>query len=330
MNTTVEALLVSVVVPTCGRPNLLRRCLFALVRQRIAGNTYEIVVADDGHSDETRQLVRRLDRTNADGPRVRYVRSPTARGGPAGARNAGWHAARAPVIAFTDDDTIPARDWLSEGLRALEPGIASVTGRTRVPVPLAPTDWHRNTAGLERGEFITANCFVRREVLEDIGGFDERFRRPWREDSDLHFAMLERELRVERAPRALVLHPVRDAPWGVSAKIQRNVYFDALLYKKHPHLYRTRISSGAPLRYYVAVATLGVGVVGLLRGAPLVAAGAGAVWLAWTVGFTAYRLRHTSRDPRHVAEMFYTSAVIPPLAVYWRIAGALRFKVVFA
>lgn len=322
--------LVSVVVPTCGRPSLLHRCLLALLRQRLPGDAFEIIVADDGHSDETQALVRRLDALHREGPRLRYTRSPHPRGGPAGARNAGWHVASAPVIAFTDDDTIPSRDWLAEGLRAMEPGIASVTGRTQVPLPSAPTDWQRNTAGLERGEFITANCFVRREVLEEIGGFDERYRRPWREDSDLHFAMLERGMRIAHAPRALVMHPVREAPWGVSTKIQKNVYFDALLFKKHPELYRARISAGPPLRYYFAVGALGVGVGGLLAGAPLVALAGGATWLAWTVGFAAYRLRHTSRHPRHVAEMLYTSAVIPPLAIYWRIAGALHFRVAFA
>jgi len=322
--------LVSVVVPTCGRPTLLQRCLQALVRQTLSGDAYEIVVTDDGHSDETRALVARIDAANPGGPRVRYVRSQAPRSGPATARNAGWHAAHAPVIAFTDDDTIPSREWLREGLRAVQPGVAAVTGRTHVPLPPAPTDWERNTAGLERGEFITANCFVRREVLEDAGGFDERYRRPWREDSDLHFTILERGLRIEQAPLALVIHPVREAPWGVSARIQQNVYFDALLFKKHPQLYRTRISSGPPLRYYFAVGALAVGIIGAIGGMPFVAAGGLGAWLLWTLGFTAYRLRGASLSPRHIAEMLYTSAVIPPLALYWRIAAALRFKVAFA
>lgn len=322
--------LVSVVVPTCGRPTLLQRCLQALMRQTLPGDAYEIVVTDDGHSEETRTLVARIDAVNPGGPRVRYVRSRAPRSGPATARNAGWHSAHAPVIAFTDDDTIPSREWLREGLRALQPGVAAVTGRTHVPLPPAPTDWERNTAGLERGEFITANCFVRREVLEDAGGFDERYRRPWREDSDLHFTILERGLRIEQAPLALVIHPVREAPWGVSARIQQNVYFDALLFKKHPQLYRTRISSGPPLRYYFAVGALAVGIIGAIGGMPFVAAGGLGAWLLWTLGFTAYRLRGASLSPRHIAEMLYTSAVIPPLALYWRIAGALRFKVAFA
>src|SRR5690348_17598480 len=98
-----------------------------------------------------------------------------------------------------------------------------------MPLPVMPTDYERNESGLERAEFITANCFVRRGVLERLSGFDESFRMPWREDSDLHFRLLEAGFRVARAEDAIVVHPVRPAPWGVSLRQQKKVVFDALL-----------------------------------------------------------------------------------------------------
>ena len=55
-----------------------------------------------------------------------------------------------------------------------------------MPLPLQPTDYELNAAGLQRSEFVTANCFYRRAALAAAGGFDERFRAPWREDSDLY------------------------------------------------------------------------------------------------------------------------------------------------
>jgi GT2 family glycosyltransferase len=144
---------------------------------------------------------------------VRYV---PVRGnhGPAAARNVGWRAAGAPLVAFTDDDTVPGKDWLAAGLAAFDsdPEVAAVTGRTVVPLPPRPTDYQRNEAGLESAEFITADCFCRRDVLEAVGGFDERFTDAWREDSDLHFALLERGAKVVRADKAVVVHPVRPAP----------------------------------------------------------------------------------------------------------------------
>src|SRR5437588_356229 len=80
--------------------------------------------------------------------------------------------------------------------------------------------------GLERAEFVTANCFVRRSVLERLGGFDETFRMPWREDADLQFRLLEAGCTIAAAPAALIVHPVRPAPWGVSLRQQRKVMFD--------------------------------------------------------------------------------------------------------
>lgn len=319
---------VSVVVPTYRRPDLLDRCLSALAAQGLDGAAYEIIVADDAASDATRGQV---EAWAARGPAaVRYV-AVTATQGPAGARNAGWRSARGEVVAFTDDDTIPGPGWLRAGLAAFaaDPDVDAATGRVVVPLPEDPTDYQRNEAGLEGAEFVTANCFVRRAVLEFLGGFDERFTAAWREDSDLHFKLLADGRRIVAAPAAVVVHPVRPAPWGISLRQQRKSRFDALLYKKHPHLYRSRIRAGPPWEYYASVGAIAAAVAGAAaRQPPLAAAGVGA-WLVLTARFCARRLRRTSRAPRHVAEMLVTSALIPPLSIFWRLYGALRFRVLF-
>ena len=54
-----------------------------------------------------------------------------------------------------------------------------------------------------------------------------------------------------------------------------------------------------------------------------------ALWLGMTALFCARRLRATSREPGHILEMAVTSALIPPLAVFWRLQGAWRFRVAF-
>ena len=194
-------MLVSVVVPTFRRPELLARCLEALLRQRLPADKYEVIVADDAASEETRQLVQSL----ASGKHcLRYVPVKGAHG-PAAARNVGWKGARGQIIAFTDDDCIPDSGWLVAGAERLaDPAVAAVTGQTIVPLPPRPTDHERNTAGLERSEFITANCFCRREVLAALGGFDERFTTAWREDSDLHFRLLDRGATIVRQASAVV------------------------------------------------------------------------------------------------------------------------------
>ena len=283
---------VSVVVPTCGRPDLLRRCLAALEAQTLSAEQIEIIVVDDTRS----------------------------RLGPASARNRGWRRANSNLVAFTDDDTVPEPRWLERALAAFRPGVDAVVGRIVMPIPPTPTDYERNESGLERTEFATANVLVRKAVLQRIGGFDESFRLAWREDSDLQFRMLRAGCTIVRADDAVVVHPVRPAPWGVSVKQQKKVMFDALLFRKHPELYRARIRRAPRWDYYVVVASLLLSVSSpwwLL------------VWGVLTARFCLHRLRGTSKSPAHIAEMVVTSILIPPLSVFWRLVGALRFRTAF-
>lgn len=318
----------SVVVPTYHRPDLLDRCLSALAAQDLDAASFEVIVADDAASEATRrQVAAWADRTSV---AMQYIPVSSTRG-PAGARNAGWRSAQGEIIAFTDDDCIPTPGWLRAGLDAFAegPDVNAATGRMIVPLPDDPTDYQRNEAGLEEAEFVTANCFVRRGALEAIGGFDERFTAAWREDSDLQFNLLKAGRRIVRAPGAVVVHPVRPAPWGISLRQQRKTLFDALLYKKHPELYRGQIRPRPPWDYYASVAAIAAAVAGVAAGATLMAAAGAGSWLAITGRFCVRRLQRTSRAPRHVAEMIVTSALIPPISVFWRLYGALRFRVLF-
>ncbi|HEU4459115.1 MAG TPA: glycosyltransferase family 2 protein [Methylibium sp.] len=321
---------ISVVVPTCRRPAMLLRCLHALLSQDLSAHAYEVIVVDDGHDHATRALVEQLRRRvhARQRPALRYLR-PLRGKGPAVARNAGWRAARGELIAFTDDDTVPERDWLAQGERSLAPWQAAVHGRVRVPVSSQPTDHERMTQGLERAEFVTANAFVRRAALEKVGGFDERFTRPWREDSDLQFRLETEVGPIGEAAEAVVVHPVRPEPWGVSLRQQRNVMFDALLYKKHRQRYRQRIRATPPWHYYAIVALALVALVAAFAGAGTLAAACAAMAGAQVLWIAGRRLARTSRDPRHVAEMLATSALIPFLSVYWRLRGALHWRVWF-
>jgi glycosyltransferase involved in cell wall biosynthesis len=320
---------VSVVVPTFNRPDLLERCLAALVEQDMDSHAYDIVVADDAANMETqRQVEEWSERCAGAGPAIHYLPVRNTQG-PAAARNAGWRSARGAVIAFTDDDCIPQPGWLVAGVRAIAGGASAVSGRVVVPLPEAPTDYELNAAGLETAEFVTANCFVLRVVLAAIGGFDERFAAAWREDSDLHFDLLERGEPIAHAPDAMVVHPVRPAPWGVSLSQQRKSQYNALLYKKHPVLYRERIQAWPPRRYYAAVGLLAGMLAGIAARRPVLAAASGALWAGLTGQFVAHRLCGASRKPAHLLEMAVTSAAIPPLAVSWRLYGAVRFRTPF-
>jgi glycosyltransferase involved in cell wall biosynthesis len=324
-----HGILMSAVVPTCNRPDLLERCLAALVNQQFDPTRFEILIVDDGPSDATRAVVEKwMAQTATVGPRIFYIPSDGPHG-PAAARNRGWHAARGTVIAFTDDDTIPYPDWLAKGLAAFDGAAQVVRGRIVMPLAGLPTDYERDAKGLETAEFVTANCFCLKRVLEDLGGFDERFRYAWREDSDLHFRLLQADVDIRQAPEAVVEHPIRPARWGVSISQQKKIQFDALLYKKHPRLYRERIRASARWDYYAIVACLFAMVAALVWRQPATGLVAGACWFLLTARFCLQRLHGTIMSASHILEMIVTSAVIPPLAVFWRLVGIARFRVGF-
>ncbi|HEU4616558.1 MAG TPA: glycosyltransferase, partial [Gammaproteobacteria bacterium] len=188
---------ISVVVPSYQRLHLLHRCLAALAQSDLPAREFEIVVVHDGPSKAVRRLVQcwRSKLESSGGPEVRY-RSPR-HNGPAAARNVGWRIARGEIVAFTDDDTVPDAGWLSSALAAFDArGLDAAWGKIVMPLGLQPTDYELDAARLGQAEFATANCFCRKRVLEDVGGFDERFAIAWREDSDLYFRLLAAGARV--------------------------------------------------------------------------------------------------------------------------------------
>lgn len=315
----------SVVVPTSGRPDLLGHCLRALACQDLNPAAYEIIVVDDAGSEVTR---RQVERCADEGMAIRYLRTCKVRG-PAAARNLGWHAARGEIIAFTDDDCVPEPSWLRAGIAAFVDGVAGVSGQTIVLERHRPTDYEHNAARLAHSEFVTANCFYRREALVAAGGFDERFALPWREDTDVYFSLIARNARLVREPQARVVHEVRSSLWGASLRQQRKSEFNALLYKKHPQLYRSRIQAAPPLRYYLIDLLLLTWLLSVLTRRQRPAVYSAALWMLLTARFSLQRLVNTSKSPVHVAEMIVTSMLIPPLATFWRMRGAVRFRVPF-
>src|SRR6478609_4576243 len=103
---------VSVVIPTYNRWDKLRRVLDGYHTQSIPVADFELLVCDDGSTDETSDRVRAYA---ADAPyTLRHLRQENS--GPATARNRGLRAAEAPVVVMTDDDCVPHPDLLARHL----------------------------------------------------------------------------------------------------------------------------------------------------------------------------------------------------------------------
>jgi glycosyltransferase involved in cell wall biosynthesis len=314
---------ITVVVPTVGRPRL-RETLAAI------GPDLPVVVADD----------RPPGAAPLDLPgHVRVVRSGGR--GPAAARNAGWRAAGTPWVAFLDDDVVPGPGWaeaVRRDLAGLPDEVAGSQGRIEVPLPAGrrPTDAERNTAGLVSAEWITADMAYRRAALKEVGGFDERFPRAYREDADLALRMREAGYRLVRGRRVTV-HPVRDDGFWASVRFQRGNADDALMRRVHGPSWRAAIGGArGRLRRHAVATALGltaVAAAGLAvsrpprgRGALAVAALAGAGWTAMTAEFAWVRIAPGPRTPRETLRMAVTSAVIPPVACWHRLRGEWRAR----
>ena len=323
---------VSVVVPTWGRLDQLDSCLDALARQTLAPTRFEIIVVDDEPDHNTLHLVsswrmRRLEQ----GPRLTYLANSGPHGA-AAARNRGWRVARAGIIAFTDDAAIPDPDWLAQGLSVLaaDVDVDAVCGKICMPLAATPTEYQRQALRKRSAEFACANFFCRRTVLEAEGGFDERFADADCSENDLHFRLLTRPARMVRTDRIVVTQPLRTPPWGASVSELRHSVGQALLFKKHPRLYREKIQGRPPWDYYAIVGVLGVAIAATVASSPAIAAAGVLAWLLLTGALCRRRLKDTSHSLQHVAEILVTSILIPPLAVFWRLAGALRYRVRFA
>ncbi|MEU4800319.1 glycosyltransferase [Streptomyces sp. NPDC023327] len=313
----------AVVIPTLGRPSL-GATLRALAGAEGPGPLRVVLVDDRPGADGTTPLPVRIPAALRP---VTLVVDGGARG-PAAARNTGWRAAgRAPWIVFLDDDVVPGPTWcddLALDLAATTPEEGAVTARIDVPLPAdrRPTDWERNTAGLATARWITADMAYRRAALESVGGFDERFRRAFREDADLALRVLAAGWSIAEGTRATT-HPVRPAGRWTSVRLQAGNADDVLMTRLHGRDWWTRAAAPRgrlPGHLAVTAAAAGALACAALR-RPAAAGACAAAWLAGTAEFALARILPGPRTRDEILTMALTSALIPPAAVWHWLRG---------
>jgi glycosyltransferase involved in cell wall biosynthesis len=215
---------VSVIVPARNAARTIGDTLAALARQDLSA-PYEVVVVDDGSDDGTAEVAEQA------GGAVRVIRSEGR--GPGPARNAGAKESRAPVLAFTDADCVPTSGWLSSGMAAL--GEADLVQGRVEPDPAAQLGPFDHTVWVvgESGLYETANLFVRRDLFDRLGGFEDflgaRIGKPLAEDVWLGWRARRADARTAFSSEALVHHAVLErGPGGYVGERLRLVYFPAI------------------------------------------------------------------------------------------------------
>ncbi|MBA2349068.1 MAG: glycosyltransferase [Solirubrobacterales bacterium] len=214
---------ISVVIPSHDRPTRLRWLLNALEEQTLERGRWEVLVAHDSAGPETEALLR--EHPLADVGVLRHLSFPAGSAGPATKRNAGWRAAAAPLIAFTDDDCRPEPGWLAALLAAAHaaPG-AMVQGATR-PDPREELIWaapHVRSIHVTPPDWFAQTCNILYPIalLEALGGLGESFPGAAGEDTDLALRARAAGARLVAAPGAVVYHAVES--FGLRGMVRLN------------------------------------------------------------------------------------------------------------
>jgi GT2 family glycosyltransferase len=228
-----QRLAVTVVIPTIGRPELLRRALESV--SACVPRAAEILVIDQSTGDDVVATVAEFAPAGA-------VRIASCGRGPALAINEGLSAARHDVVLATHDDCTVAADWVGVGWQlASEDPSAIFTGRV-IPVgdpdpdavPSAkddpvPRDY---TGEAECGVLFPASMVLPRAEVLSFGGLDERFSVS-AEDNDLCYRWLTAGRRLRYEPRLRVWHHGWRTPLELQRLYARYSYGQGQLYAKH-------------------------------------------------------------------------------------------------
>lgn len=237
---------VSVVIPTYNRKDLLKETIASLCQQTYPKDQYEIVVADDGSTDGTREMVRILKTSCPLSYRWQENK------GRSGARNLGISLARGDLILFLDDDVIADHRLLEEHVRYHEKHHnILVMGAVRASAQLQVTPFTEfglskavgDVADVVEDGFVpfvfcaTLNLSIRRQHLLVIGPLDEDFREYGWEDVDFGYRAHKAGLRIMYNPRAIGYHAFHATDLEKNCALGRVIGRSAVtLLRKHPEL----------------------------------------------------------------------------------------------
>lgn len=287
----------SIIIPTYNGAKRIGRCLEALVPQ-VAGRGIEILVVDDGSTDNTAAAADLY-------PGVRVISQRNA--GPAAARNRGAQEARGRILLFTDDDCVPFPDWVTAMLAPFaEPLLVGVKGvyNTLQPeitarfVQIEYEDKYRVMAAHPDIDFIDTYSagFVRERFLE-MGGYDTSFPVACAEDVELSFRMSARQWMMRFVPNAVVYHSHPHRPLQYFRKKYKFAYWRVLAVQKNPSKAMKDSHTPQLMKYQLLLLpALGAALLaGALLGHVMIAAGlVAAGFLVTTVPFVSRALR---KDP---------------------------------
>lgn len=329
---------VSIVIPVKDRADELRDCLTSLQQLDYPQHKLEIVVVDDGSTDNTPAVAEAFG--------ALLVESGAVGGGPALARNKGARTASGEILAFIDSDCTASAEWLKQLLPVFaEDEVAAVGGWVDGMFDDAALDCYeavmsslnlgrREMSGGAGGDTFylpSCNLLVKKKVFRAVGGFNEELHVG--EDVDLTWRIRDCGSRLVYRPGGVVRHDHRTNLWPFMKRRFQYGTSEAVLTKLHQWR-RKRIKANP-----TGLLVLGLLLYAWLATSPVAAALAGALFLndlarAWMyrpcrnfgfVQISMARLRVLGALGYHLTRysMRYFAVILWPLAVLFPGFGAL-------
>ena len=235
-------MVVSVVIATRNRARRLEALLRSLRAQTLHATEFEVIVVDDSSTDETAAVI---DRERARGLlKLRWIEH-SGGPGPAAVRNTGWPAAQGDLVAFVDDDCEADPGWLAALAAAWDGDPMRLLQGSTTPIESEQADQGLLTYTYDIRQvdltFPTANMAYPKALLVRLGGFDEWFKRPSGEDTDLAWRAIEAGAEIVFVDEARVRHAVVQLDHvGMLRRAWR--WGDAVpVFKRHRELRRRRL-----------------------------------------------------------------------------------------
>ncbi len=205
-----SAVFISVIIPTYNRPDQLEICLNSLSELDYPRDAWEVIIVDDGGHSPLDKITAKF-KSQLD---ISLLRQANA--GPAAARNTGAHKARGELLAFTDDDCKPAKNWLKimashyqktperiiggKTVNRLKKNLYSAASQYIVDIVYRHYNTHKDDARF----FASNNIAVPKNLYHKVGGFTETFRTS--EDRELCDRWRFKGYKLTYAPEAIILH----------------------------------------------------------------------------------------------------------------------------
>lgn len=263
----------SVIIPTYNRCAILRNCLEALMRQTVPAGTFEVIVSDDGSSDETRSVAESAAARN--GTLIQYLRQPNK--GASAARNQAIRKSQGEILLFINDDTLAVPTMVEEHIRthaAYQGEQYAVLGRITISPEVPPSlfskmhldasfDMLRGKRELDWRAFFTCNLSVKRSFLLKHGLFEEQFK-VLHEDLELAERLSHKGLRIIYIEKMLGTHYHHITEKDFLNNARQDGESLARWYRKSPHLGRELAALGlystlplpGRIRYFIADAVI--------------------------------------------------------------------------